>query len=250
MYPRLGLRTDDVMLASFPKSGNTWMRFIWANLVSLREFGGKTVDFYVLDNNLGSEYDSHQYGEVEFDTLPRLVKTHRKYEMGTFGQNRAVYLWRHPGDVAVSFFYYRRAQHETDVDQSDISEFLRSSEVGVPAWCEHLRSWLPVADVVIQYSEMKEDTYSTVMRTFQGLGIEVPEDTVLEKAIQRSSFEEVQRLEREGGRPREQDFEEGHKFARKGEVGQWRDVLSSVDVEYVQSTVEEYGLEEVDGIEF
>ena len=36
----LGLRAQDVILASFPKSGSTWVRFFLCNLVSLRYWEG------------------------------------------------------------------------------------------------------------------------------------------------------------------------------------------------------------------
>jgi hypothetical protein len=53
-----GLKSDDIIIASFPKSGNTWMLFILANIISLCEMDGRQIDFNVLHELFLAEYDS------------------------------------------------------------------------------------------------------------------------------------------------------------------------------------------------
>jgi hypothetical protein len=59
LHPRLGLRESDVILASFPRSGNTWMRFIWANMIAELELGGRVVDFHFVEGEMICDHDKY-----------------------------------------------------------------------------------------------------------------------------------------------------------------------------------------------
>ena len=51
VYPRFELRDSDILLASYPKSGNTWMRFIW--VVPPLSVGFQSDDFLTFINMSG-----------------------------------------------------------------------------------------------------------------------------------------------------------------------------------------------------
>src|ERR1700691_1470587 len=72
---RLPVRPDDILLASYPQSGNTWLRFLIANLVHPNQ----AVDLgnlhqLVLDPDVSVKRD--------FDRAPRprIVKTHGSFD--------------------------------------------------------------------------------------------------------------------------------------------------------------------------
>lgn len=188
LFPRWGLRRDDILLASFPKSGNTWLRFLWANVVALEELNGVEVDFHVLDRELGSEYDVLRYGTVEFDCSPRLVKTHRLHDGRAFGDHRSVYLHRHPGDVMLSYYEFLAAHPGHEASTGDLPMFLRSDDFGVPAWCRHVRSWIDEATVTISYEQLAWDAADALGRVLSELGIGGIGDITLGEAVRRSSF--------------------------------------------------------------
>lgn len=245
LFPRWGLRRDDVLLASFPKSGNTWVRFLWANVVALEELGGREVDFHVLARELGSEYETRSYGSVDFRCLPRLVKTHRPYDGRAFGGHRSVYLHRHPGDVMVSYFQFLAARPGEGDAPTELPAFLRSDDFGVPAWCRHVRSWIDEATVVVSYEELARDAAAALGRVLSGLELgEIAEGT-LGEAARRSSFDHLRELEEERGRPRDDEFRAGYRFMRKGRAGGWRQRLASADAEYLVRTVRSMGLAEL-----
>lgn len=245
VYPSLGLRDSDIILASFPKSGNTWMRFIWANMVSLMELDGREIDFKYLDSDLIAEYDSHSYGEVEFDCLPRIVKTHRVYDSRAFGENRKIYIVRHPGDVAVSFFEYLKAQVGCDVGKYGLKRFIRDKEHGVPAWCEHVQDWRSEADVVVKYEEMKAATEATVHRILQQLELCHVDGSTVRKAVKRSSFQVLRSAEEEKGRPREDKFDSDYRFMRSGTTGEWKDQFDEEDKKYLKYQVRRYNINKI-----
>lgn len=243
IYPSYGLRDDDIILSSYPKSGNTWVRFIWANIIALEEFGGATVDFSVVNGGLGSEFDNHTYGKVEFECLPRLVKTHWTYDEAAFGNCRLIYLWRHPGDVAISYFHYHRSGMKRDAKYDNLSAFIRSDSYGIKKWCEHVQSWLPRADIVLRYDAMQRDTVGMVECIFDELVIEKPSQDIIREAVRRSTFREMRRIEDEKGRAYPKRFEESSRFTRKGEVGEWKEVMSEEDKVYMRDVIKRAGLE-------
>lgn len=243
--PRFGLRETDVLLASYPKSGNTWVRFIWANVVALAELDGRTVDFHVLNEELGAEYDVHRYGSVEYEVLPRLVKTHREFSERAFGGNRSIYLFRHPGDVTVSYYHYLAGRRDSSDLPDDLSAFLRDDEYGLPAWCRHVSDWMGRADVLLSYRDLQEDAAGAMDGVFSELGVEQIAPSLLRTAVERSSFDELRSLEQERDRPRSDEFEDGHRFMRSGRVGEWREHLDRGDRDYLREMLERYGLRQL-----
>jgi len=241
VYPRLGLRDTDILLASYPKSGNTWVRFIWANMVSLIERDGETVTFHTVTNELGAEYDQNAYGNIEFDCLPRLVKTHHEYSASKFGQNRSIYIIRHPGDVLLSYYKYKVARKGSGISQEDsLSAFIRSEQFGMPAWTAHVNSWLPEADVVIRYEDLKTGATEVVSSALSDLGLaDMVDESVVDEAARRSEFDRMKEIEEEKGRPSQDEFENGFRFARKGESGVWNRVYDKKDKSYMVESLKE-----------
>jgi hypothetical protein len=246
VYPRFGLRDSDILLASFPKSGNTWVRFIWANMVSLTELGGREIDFGYLNTELVAEYDSHSYGEVEFDCLPRLVKTHRLYDPRAYGENRSIYVVRHPGDVAISYFEYQKAKNGRGGSGSDLKAFIRDPEYGVPAWCEHVRSWRSRADIVIKYEELKTDAVMVLERVLRRFGlVNRVDDAVVKHAVERSSFDKLKDVEEEKGRPKQDRFDSKYRFMRRGNTGEWEKRFDESDIDYLREKTMRADLDEL-----
>ena len=244
--PRLGLRDSDVILASFPKSGNTWMRFIWANIIAEQELDGRTVDFYFVERELAWNHDTFQFGSLEIKSLPRLIKTHHLFEERIFGNNRVVYIYRHPGDTLVSCYAFRRAKiRRTRVSRLDFSALLRDGKNGLPAWVRHMENWLPRATSVVRYEVLKEKGYDVVERVLRDLGIANVDPAVLDKAVERSSFENTRAIESKFGRPDTAAFVDDFKFTRKGATGDWRNVFDAEDVHYARSQTEHLGLGEL-----
>jgi hypothetical protein len=239
VYPRLGLRDTDILLASYPKSGNTWVRFIWANMVSLIERGGETVTFHTVTNELGAEYDQNAYGNIEFDCLPRLVKTHHEYSASKFGQNRSIYIIRHPGDVLLSYYKYKVARKGSGISQEDsLSAFIRSEQFGMPAWTAHVNGWLSQADVIIRYEDLKAGAAEVISSALSDLGLaNTVEESVVVEAARRSEFDRMKEIEEEKGRPNQENFKEGFKFVRKGERGVWKDEYKRKDIKYIQNYI-------------
>lgn len=244
VYPRYGLRNDDIILASYPKSGNTWIRFIWLNLVSIKELDEKKIDFYTVNGPLNAEYDTHSYGSISYKSLPRIVKTHRLYD-NRFSRNKSVYLVRNPGDVMISYFEYKKASVNGFNTTCGISDFIRSDKFGIEKWCMHVKSWKEKANTIVKYESLREDAFDQIKIIMQELKLSNKvKDETIKKAIRNSSFKQMRKLEEKKGRPSSgKKLDKDFKFTRSGNIGEWKDRLSDNDLSYMADMLKRYDLQ-------
>lgn len=94
------VRDDDIFLVSYPKSGNTWLRFLVANYfvgdqltVDLRNIEIIVPDIYV-----------HNIYYFEKLKGPRIIKSHELFDP-RYG--KTIYIVRDPRDVALSYWHFQ-----------------------------------------------------------------------------------------------------------------------------------------------
>lgn len=201
-----------IWLGSYPKSGNTWMRFLLANLYFERVDSSAELSSMIPDIH-DSINAGHLYGdEVTF------VKTHWKFDPGMPLREdaiAAIYIVRHPLQVIVSNLNYKilRAgeeyfnvseQEKTALRENYIDNFIRIG--GDPQWLEpgmgtllaNYQSWTgdgpgyPVH--IIRYEDMKADTAGVLSRLTEFLKLPVPQEK-METAIAASSFDALRNME-------------------------------------------------------
>jgi len=234
-----GLRGDDVILASFPRSGNTWLRFVLRNYLERMEGAGSAVDFERVDAVMPELGADDLRRPWPYRALPRFVKTHQRW-LPFFRQQRAVLLLRDPRDVMVSYFHYEQSKLRPRFTGS-FAGFIRHRRFGLRAWFAHARSWLGRAPVVARYEDLRANDVATCARLFTSLAI--PYDTDgLREAVERSRFEEIRKVEKERGpdKPGMARFRAGAQFARKGVTGGWTEHFDPADVAYYEAHLRRY----------
>jgi hypothetical protein len=220
----IGMKSDDVLLASFPRSGNTWIRFILCNLLSLSEWSGKEINFEVLNETMPEIGVSNLRKPWAYEHFPRILKTHLPY-LPVFRNNEAIVVIRDPKDVMVSYYHYKKYRQKDFY--GDFSSFLRDGKYGLPAWVKHYVSWKKHWDLCIKYENLRNQTFDEVQSIMEFLGLEFS-DWMIEKAIEVSSLENTRKHEKQlklGGSKKEN-------FARKGTSGQWQEFFDEEDVIY------------------
>lgn len=221
--------SDDVFLVSYPKSGNTWMRFLVGNYLT-----DCKIDF--LNSHLvipGIKFNPDQCAEVNF--RPRFIKSHSSY---TEAYPKVIYIVRDGRDVAVSYYYYLQKIGKIASDipfSSFVGRFTKDGIGGLGNWSEHVETWLKKTNgsnlLLIKYEDMLSDTARELKKVIQFAGLEVDENRVV-NAVRASLFEEMQKLEvkqhddyfaRYGAK------NEDIRFVREGKVGNWRSYFSEED---------------------
>ncbi len=260
-----------VWLASYPKSGNTWLRVFLHNLLRApaRPMNINEIDSFTLG-------DSHAAWYRKFTDLPHeqlslqqlaelrpkvhrammqahpdsvFVKTH-----SFLGESQdvplitmdctvgAIYVVRNPLDVVLSF-----ADHYgLSIDRA-IEAMARDDGVTAPteqnvrefisSWSRHVKSWTQEPNpqlLVLRYEDMLDLPLKTFGRTARFLGVKPPRAR-LAKAIRFSSFKTLRRQEDTAGFKERSD--KSQRFFRAGKKDQWKDKLTP---EQVRAIVERH----------
>ena len=226
-------RHDDLYVVSFPKSGATWMDFLMANIHTEMSGKKKQINFFNIHSVIPDIHADTSIGPTAL-SFPgfRVIKSHADFN--PYYRN-VIYIIRDPRDVMLSYYRYLTGLGEFS---GSISDLIRSSSYGIRAWVQHIDSWYLKSQAslricFVRYEDLKKDAYAEVLRIYNTLGLEVPDD-VLKQAICDSSFENMKQLEQEwnyGGRPVAGSF----KFMQQGSSGTWNGTLSVSDSTYIES---------------
>ncbi len=227
-----GMRPEDIVLASFPRSGSTWVRFMLCNLISLREWNGREVDFPLLNETMPALGANSLLGRWPHSTIPRIVKTHKHY-LPIFRGKQSIGIVRDPRDVMVSFYHYQKDRKRTYT--GGFTEFIRDEHRGLEDWFRHYTSWRDHWTLVVRYEDLRRNTLSEFRRILSVLDTSVPEDIVRE-AIRRSSLQKVREVEETipGSETRTA------RFARDGGIRQWVSYFSEEDLTYYDTLLRRF----------
>jgi len=147
---------DDIFLVSYPKSGNTWTRFLLGNLVSPNE----RITFANVEQKVPDIHAQSKKG-LRSTPRPRLLKSHECFDPR---YRRVIYIVRDPRDVAVSAYHYDRKEKNIPdafpVEEYVRTRFLKTDEY-FGTWGEHAGSWLANANNIFHMSRVKNDFLGT-----------------------------------------------------------------------------------------
>jgi hypothetical protein len=185
---------DDVFIVSFPKSGNTWTRFLIANLLHPEEL----VTFSNIDR-LIPESEGLTRNELKRVPRPRIMKSHQYFDPRF---RKVIYIVRDPRDVALSqFHFYRKRRRITDdypLEQF-VTRFVSGDTSDYGSWGDNVASWLATRQnspnfLLMRYEDMVANTTDSLMQVASFLGVNTTPE-LLAQAIQRSSADEMRKLE-------------------------------------------------------
>ncbi len=261
-----------IWLASYPKSGNTWMRILLSNYnsrgtepVSINAINtdGIASSRPLFDQMVGVDSTSLTFEEIDalrpevYELLAakterlQYIKVHDAYTLLPDGRplitstdSKAVYIVRDPLDIVPSL-----ANHTGD----SISETVRfmcdegscfscskkkfSSQLRqkLLTWSGHVESYLEqkAMDVlVIRYEDMQVDTAAEFEKVLHFCGVSVDKER-LRKAVGYSDFKQLKKQEEKDG------FKErspkSTSFFYSGKVGNWKDKLTDQQVKQIIS---------------
>ena len=216
---------DDVFLVSYPKSGNTWLRFLLGNYITGNKCDFTTAHLIIPDIH----YNPKHCSEIQ---RPRLIKSHMPYVPE---YRRVVYLVRDGRDVAVSY-YFHSMKYSLMKKDSSFEEFLdhfnRGAVDDFGLWVAHVHSWLdhgPKDFLLVRYEDLKADPESLLIRILEFAGVPADHDTAL-RAIEASRFEKMRDLEKKQHHQfdRLSNSDPAISFVRKGEVGDYQNHFNNI----------------------
>ncbi|MGI3210385.1 sulfotransferase domain-containing protein [Roseovarius tibetensis] len=253
-----------IWLASFPKSGNTWVRSLLAHyfmpdgkapdLNNLRNFttGDVRRDFF--DAAAGGRYTGttlEDWLRVRPKALRLIagskpnhhfVKTHcQTMRAGNTDlippelTAAAVYIMRNPFDLAPSFARHQVTDLDTAIDRMMNPDAMAGTADGIfeplGRWDDHVTSWTTAPGLprhVLRYEDMLANTGKAMrglIETFFRVPVDKPK---LARAVRATNFETMKKFEQTHGfaeKPSEMKA-----FFAKGQAGVWREDLTPAQV--------------------
>ncbi|XP_020178777.2 cytosolic sulfotransferase 8 [Aegilops tauschii subsp. strangulata] len=251
---RFAARPSDIVVATMPKSGTTWMKALLYSTVHRREHapGGPGHPF----NSLGPhdcvrhlEYQLYTRNRVpDLDGLPdpRLLATH--VPLASLPRSvaasgcRIVYVCRDPKDTLVSTWsFVNKFRAEDGLEPIPVEAaagyFCDGVSASGPYWDHVLGYWRahlanPERVLFFRYEEMSRDPAAHVRRLAEFVGrpfsAEEEEDGAVDAVVKLCSFEHMTGLEatKSGKTELVLGAVENSSFFRRGLVGDWENHLS------------------------
>ena len=236
----LAFARADGAIASYPKSGRTWLRFILANYFDLVFDLGLAIDlhsmFRVIPNDqLDDARGRRAFGYQRRPEVPFLFASHAPYRRSLFAGKRLVFMLREPKDLMVSA-YFHQARHGGW--PGGIKAFLRDPGAGLADYLRYSNRWAERLDahphLAVSYERLAGDTAGVVRAVLELFELRV-DPAALGEAIERSRFERMRAIEAAKGLPgdRPERGQAEERRVRKGKIGGFRDYLDADDVAFV-----------------
>jgi hypothetical protein len=227
---------DDIFIVSYPKSGNTWTRFLLGNLIH----HPKLVDFENIETMVPDIY-YHNDEELQQLNRPRLLKSHEYFDPR---YKKSIYIVRDPRDVAVSYYHHHvkfnliASDHPID---AFVNGFIEGNLDAYGSWGEHVGSWLGAhkpADMFLflRYEDLLSDTLAELRKITAFLKLDM-ERADLERAIERSSPQNMRKLEQAQYSASKiwRNSNKDKNFVRSARAGDWKDQLSPAAAQAIES---------------
>jgi len=214
------LQPDDILIASFPRSGNTWTRNLLVDIIrQLQGVDTTTNTFDEVEKVIPDIYQTNLQDVATDNPLPfRLVKTHARFNPDV---RKSIYVFRRPMDVLSSYYHYR-IDFEAMSAAENIDDFCRQN---LGDWYKHLDSYVAASmahpdDILfVSYEWLHRDTAGALQAMAAFLELPVHRDMCV-KAVENQKFQKHRR--------------QSKKFYRKGVVGGGKQELADATIAYIE----------------
>lgn len=197
-----GPQSTDVMLATFPKSGSTWISYLLYQLSSGGDEAFPDIKDVVIDITPGHWDPGVNPFEIPQTFKPRTYKTHGSWRLAPRGC-RTIYVSRNPTDVFWSLYNFIHdlfgLEEMVEIDdfyqQYFVERFGSGHDIG-NIW-DHLLGWCPQRtreDVLwLHYEDLREDFSACIFRIAEFMGVGTDSD-LLQLVEERATIEHTRSL--------------------------------------------------------
>jgi alcohol sulfotransferase len=229
-------------IASYPKSGRTWLRYFLAQyLVALKKLDVE-VDLATMFSLLPNDSQDAEKGWGAFNTqfrqqIPLIHFTHKLYNDQWVNTKTLLLLRSIPDTLVSEYFHFNHHIQTTKVPIVDY--LLKSPNQGVNLLCQYLNGWVlqptGLHRKIVTYESMMKNPVDSFEEVLTFLDIPI-DSNILEQASKASSLKNMSAQESQQTIPGiSYDFtNKAARRMRKGNVGGYRQYLSEDTVEEIR----------------
>ncbi|MDP9235079.1 MAG: sulfotransferase domain-containing protein [Actinomycetota bacterium] len=187
-----GIRPTDLFIASYPRSGTTWLRFL------LFEFLTGAPSDFVSVNRAIPYVGEHGHAPGLLPNGGRLIMTHEAYLKGV---GSVIYVVRDPRSVVLSEYLW---QLRTGLFDGSFDHFFEAFIAGranpYGAWDRHAAMWTESALAtegrlhVVRFEDLRNDTSSELTRILSLLGVRL-DASVIDEVIAHNALAQMRAKE-------------------------------------------------------
>ena len=262
----------NIFLASYPKSGNTWLRSIIGNFYNFdKEFSLndlKSIPLLSIKRHF-NEFENKVYvnnNELHFDWISQniikcqnllnnkpnhlnIFKTHSARHKNFTNETvnaGFIYIVRDPRDIVISFKNFSGNSFDKIIDELLFQKKLMINTNGakelLSTWELNVQSWLnynSVPRLIIKYEDLKLNPKEIILNIkeflnkIHSLNISL-RDQDIDKIVENTNFNNLKKLEDKNG------FDEASKYSkffRLGTSNQWKDVLTHTQIKLIEKNL-------------
>jgi alcohol sulfotransferase len=243
----------DVLLCSYRKCGRTWLRFILSFYINeLCQLGYPpsrdtmvilVPSFKIVEDDVPlASIQTEQYSGKR--GLRAIAASHQNYgnpnAPSILAGKDIIFLFRSVCDVLVSQ-YFERVFRRDFRPRDTIWQFIQEEHL-LEAYVDYLNAWAYYLDrhrhIILTYEEMKHDIFHASVRVLEFMEVEV-DLKVLAHAIELSSFDSMQKMERQELGLDDASDQTARLRTRRGKIGGYRDYLDENAVHTIRQYCED-----------
>jgi hypothetical protein len=196
----IAVRHDDTFVCSYPRSGNTWTRFLIANIL----YPDQQVSFANIERMV-PDADAQSSRYMKRAPSPRVIKSHQYFD---HRYPKVIYIVRDPRDVVLSYYDFSRKARKTADDypiENYVGDFVNGRLVSASwgTWGENVSTWVSARHnsprfLLLRYEQLLADTEVELARVASFMGI-CPDRQLIQCAVERSSAGRMRQFEKKEG---------------------------------------------------
>ncbi len=239
---------NKVHLVSYPRSGNTWVRFLIANA----QHPDLDIGYRELEGLVPDMHQAQSFKERKLTWSPVVFKSHHMHHDDF---EKVIYLYRDGRDVALSCYYFYQGEWihpewRIAPIKMNFGQYLDQFVMGwntFGGWSEHVNFWvikkiLKVETLFVKYEDLIRDPYMGLIKMLKFLEIERTYEQVCD-AVKKSAYSKLKaRAPGDGQHP--------YSYGTKGKSGGWKESFSieqlRVFYDYAGSVMKKLGYIEGD----